>query len=407
MIKIRTVVLGVNYESADKEFDEALYNVFGSYFPDNEAVSYFSTLKEATSTISKAFTDSDIVMFLMAQDSYGEEKRMLCKAMGLKFETDAVIKDAAVRSADGNMFTNENFENAHCRLPKNAHSFVLQDGLYAGFALAKGAQTIVVLPYGSIRTSLLIEKQVVPYLKEQYGINIDASAIMSRGRNELDEAIGDSGLKIAVAGTNTAALFKEYTGAVERLSNSVLLSGHTEERKDIAPNDYVVSLSITAAELMHTPYGIAISNAFYSGETADSEKTVYMAVTNDNSTVVREVYSKPYEEVSDFLTRCCSEMCLLLKEIIENDVDTDNKGGVVRKKRGLGGLWASVILSAVLLVGVVFYGTTVFHDNNYSFKKWYNRHLTKYTNYTFEVDDSEAETEVVSDDETEASTKAE
>lgn len=412
-MNIKIIVLGIDGNAADIGFDDMLFGVFSEQLANNESVLYFPTLKDATVAVSKAFTEADVVMFLIKEDRYGSDKRLLCRALGLSFETDAVIRAMALHSAGDEFADDDMFDETHCRIPKGAKSFVLDDGLFAGFAAVKGTQTTVVLPMSAVRTSHLLAKQVIPYLNASYNLEIPTDGIRRRYVAGLANCIGDNDISIAVSGTNSAKVFAEYISGNNILTDTVVFSGHAEARKNVPPNDYVVSLSITAAELLGAPYGIAISNAFYSGESADGEKTVYMAVTNDAETVVRVVHSLPFEDVNDFMTRCCGEMCRLLTETIEMDTGVRERPAPPKKKSNTG-LWVAVIAVIIMIAGVVGYGASVFSSNGYSLKDWYNTYISKYSHYTFETDtepaaDAESDTtaETQSDSVTEKATEAE
>ncbi len=384
-MKIKIIVLGADGASEESDITDVLGEVFAEYLPDNDSVCCFPTLKDATVAVSKAFTEADTVMFLIGEKRYGGDKRLLCKALGLSFESDAVIRAMALHSSGDGFADDAQFNETHCRLPKDAKSFVLDDGLYAGFAAAKGTQTTVVLPLSAVRTVHLLVKQVIPYLNASYNVEISAASVLRRYIDRLAKRIDGSDISIAVSGTNSAKLFSDYISCSPVLKEAVVFSGRAEPRKNVPPNEYVVSLSITAAELLGAPYGIAMSNAFYSGDSAESEKTVYMAVTNDAETVVRVVHSLSFESVNDFMMRCCGEMCRLLTDTVE--MDTGVKPRPVRsKKQSNAGLVVAVFVVLAMIGGIVGYGAGVFKKNNYSLKQWYNTYLSKYSHYTFDVD---------------------
>ena len=66
-------------------------------------------------------------------------------------------------------------------------------------------------------------------------------------------------------------------------------------------------------------YPVAMSNAFYTGESPESEKIVYLAVTNERETAVREIHSFSDEDIPQFLARCSGDFCVFISDIIDND----------------------------------------------------------------------------------------
>ena len=83
-----------------------------------------------------------------------------------------------------------------------------------------------------------------------------------------------------------------------------------EARGKLPPLEYAANLSIAACELEGNPYGAAMTSAFFTGSeaTAQTEKCVYLAFTDDDDTEVREVHSVNGEEISEFLDRCTEEL---------------------------------------------------------------------------------------------------
>ena len=91
-MNIKIIVLGIDGSQADVSYDDMLFGVFAEHLADNDSVLYFPTLKDATVAVSKAFTEADTVIFLIKEERYGADKLLLCKPLGLSFETDAVIR---------------------------------------------------------------------------------------------------------------------------------------------------------------------------------------------------------------------------------------------------------------------------------------------------------------------------
>ena len=114
---------------------------------------------------------------------------------------------------------------------------------------------------------------------------------------------------------------RDYVAAVNGLADRVSFAAKAEKRGSLSPADYVVNLSITAAEFFGTPYGVAISNAFYSGADPSGEKIIYLAITNEYETALREVRSVPGEEVPDMLARCCGDLCTFICDIAATDAE--------------------------------------------------------------------------------------
>ena len=184
-------------------------------------------------------------------------------------------------------------------------------------------------------------------------------------------------IKIAIAGTKTESLFRRFISANPALSDRIVTVRKTAARGSTPPGEHMVNLSITAAEFLGMPYGVAMSNAYYTGDDPAAPKTVYLAVTNEEETTLRKLTSFYGESTADFLFRCCRELCALLTQIINVDaglVKTDNQDKIKQQKKKMTRLrvFVAVLLAALLaLAGFTWY---YFKANNYTLQDWLARY---------------------------------
>lgn len=374
-MKIRFYLLGTqNHGSASRTESELKY-VFSDYLDGNGGVQSFADMKEATTDIAKAVSDTHVLVFIADTSIFGNTKLMLSKAFGFELTCDTELLQNACQSF-GKDIDEEDYEFSvtHAFVPSKARSFVLSDGKYAGFSIANGNQTIVLLPYEKGRTRVLLSSQVIPYLNASYHISADIGKLKKYNAEILLDSLEKGGTKIAVANTNTATFFKEYIGSDERISDFVSISPITEKRGDMPPVDYIVNLSIAAAELLSCRYGAAMSNAFYTGDSPDSEKIVYLAVSNERETAIREIHSFKGEEISVFLSRCSGDLCRFISDVIENDKDYsfDNS---VREKAAIKRYKTALISVAAVIAALAVFCIAYFSINNYSISQWANNFI--------------------------------
>ena len=381
-MKARLFFLDGSTPNADQNFDEILQRTFSNVLTDNHAIQHFSALKDATVSIGKAFSDSDTVIFFADLKKFADTKDILCKALGLTLTVDEALLSVALKTASDRDLDSAYFNVCHSGVAVDSTVFVLKDGLYAGFSCKRGHQTVLLLPYSGDRTRVLLTTQVIPYLNDNFGANINMEPLQYYDAQQLAVSAKREGVKVALAGTKTAAVFKKYAAHTPELSQRILTGTKAERRGITPPNEYVVNLSITAAEFVGVPYGIAISNAYYVGDDPNAAKTVYVAVTNDSETTVREIHSFYGEDTGDFLFRCCGELCKLLCRIIDNDagmaVVRQADAAKQEKERKIISKYKSAIaavLALILLIGAG--GGYYFHRNAYTLKDWaYSARLT-------------------------------
>ena len=395
IMKIKVFIIGSEPSGAVFSLEEQVRYIFSKFLAENDGIEKFATVRDAIDSISRAFADSQAVIFLVADDIFGYTKLTLSKAFGFDVKINQSILESAQQTCNMKNAAEEDFALCHAGIPESARAFVLEDGLYAGFAAVSGEQTVIFLPAESERTQVLFSMQVIPFINAKYHINADMDGLKRLRTKYLADMCAKTDKAIAVSGTNTASFLMDYMAYAPELKSFIKLSSRAEKRGSLPPSDYVVNLSITAAELMGTPYGVAMSNAFYNGDDADSEKIVYMAVTNDSQTVVREIHSLNNEDIPDFLERCCADLCVFVAGIIEKDAGlvTEEKPAEKSSKKAKG-LIAALICAIVLLASFCGY---YFHANGYTLNDWFNTYFGQF--FSSEYEETEAQEETIPEQE--------
>ena len=369
-MKVRFFLLGTEKHASSKRLEKELKYLFTDHLSDNGAVQAFDEIKSATADIAKAVEDTHALIFIAETGTFGTTKLMLAKAFGFELGCDTALLEKACEVCEKNPGVEDyEFSVTHAFVPNNARTFVLSDGKYAGFSVANGNQTIILIPYEKDRTSVLLYTQVIPYINAAYHVSIEPGKLKNLHAEWLLEKLTQNDMKLAVAGTNTASFFKEYLSVNEELSERISVSPMTEKRGNMQPVDYIVNLSITAAELLSCRYGVAMSNAFYTGDSPESEKIVYLAVSNERETAVREIHSFKEEDIPGFLTRCSGDFCVFISDIIENDKEY-NADSESREKAAAGRYKKAIVTVSALIVALCVFCCSYFHVKDYSFSQW-------------------------------------
>lgn len=376
-MKTKIFILGVQEEKRDRTFEAVLQKTFQPVLAPGESMQCYASVKDATAAIGRAFSESDSVFFFVDAAKYGDLKQVLCRAFGLELNVDEKLLLGAQRTAPELEEKDLHFSVSHAGVPANADVFVLSDSLYAGFAVRRGRQTLYILPWEKERTGVLLTNQVIPYLNARFRAGLTADPIRFCSVEDLYDAMTRQDIKIAIAGTKTESLFRRFISANPALSDRIVTVRKTAARGSTPPGEHMVNLSITAAEFLGMPYGVAMSNAYYTGDDPAAPKTVYLAVTNEEETTLRKLTSFYGESTADFLFRCCRELCALLTQIINVDaglVKTDNQDKIKQQKKKMTRLrvFVAVLLAALLaLAGFTWY---YFKANNYTLQDWLARY---------------------------------
>lgn len=373
-MKIRIFVLGTESSGANKLFDGMLRKTFAEQLSEDGAIEYYASVKDATSSIGSAFSDAQTVLFFAATEYYCALKKIISRAFRLHLVRDDEVLEKAKRFAQDKMKAEGQFEETHAYFPANSKQFIADDGLFSGFACVKGEQSIIFLPYSVDRACDLLSAQVIPFINSTYEQTIPTAFAEHIYASRLQELLEEEPVSVALALTKTADLFCDYISSSELLKKCITKTPKSEERGTMQPSEYVVNLSIAAAELQGVPYGIVLSNAYYMDENSKDRLTVFMAVTNDKQTTVREVKSFSWESSSDFMKRCCAELCKLLSDIIQKDRGTYEEGTAadsknIQKYRTL----IAIVGAAIILLIIA--GGYIFTSNSYSMQDWLRSHF--------------------------------
>ncbi len=369
-MNIRFFMLGTDKHSSAKRFEADIKQLFAEHLRDDGDVGSYDSIKDATGDIAKAVSDAHALVFIADTEIYGNTKQLLAKAFGFEMVCDGALLDKACTACEKDKTAEDyEFSLAHAFSVPNARTFVLGDGLYCGFSVASGNQTIILLPFAKGRTSILLTTQLIPYLNATYHISVDAGMLAKINSEKLRRTLEEKDVKVALASTNTANFFKEYISCDEALSERISISPINEKRGNLQPVDFVVNLSITVSEFLSCPYGVAMSNAFYTGDSPEGEKIVYLAVTNERETSVREVHSFAGEDVPSFLARCSGDLCVFITDVIANDTyyAQDNS---VRENAAAKRYKIAIGAVSAVIVALCVFCFSYFGAHNYTISQW-------------------------------------
>ena len=343
--------------------------IFADHLASEDSVSGFASLDEAAEQLRGAFADSHAILLMAEPEKYADTKKKLAASIGLPLHCDRKMYERSTETCRSLADDKSEFAVTHAYFPENARMFVSADWLYSGFAVTSGNQTVILMPLERGRTEVMLGGSVIPTLNASYLIHLDMKALRAYHAERLSAVCQSNDVRIAVAGTNAADYFREYIASAAELGDRVVFSEKAEKRGSLAPADYVVNLSITAAEFFGASYGVAISNAFYSGNDLTAEKVIYLAITNEHETALREIKSVPGEDIPTLLSRCCGDLCTFLADIAGTDTqkrlaDQENKRSLVSHYR------RTIAIVAVILIALGAFCGVYFKMHGYTLQTW-------------------------------------
>lgn len=308
-LKFKILTFGVRWNSDAKQLGDVLRYVFNGFLSPGKEIAYYESVTEALPEFSTRFQGTHTVLLLADTSDYAHIKSLLAKALHLQLQSLPEIAKNT-RNTIGDFLSGSDEMIAHCAVPPDKKIFCLGDGLYAGFAVTSGQQNLILLPHHKDRTVTLLNQQVIPYLNAFYGCRIQTDASCRFYAGKLCEELQAYDETMGVSGTKTSVFIRNAAQKIPALLPMLRFTPSAETRGNLPPVEYAANLSIAACELEGNPYGAAMTSAFFTGSeaTTQTEKSVYIAFTDDDDTDVREIRSLKGEEISEYLNRCTEEL---------------------------------------------------------------------------------------------------
>lgn len=121
----------------------------------------FGTAKELFYALAEALKTAQTILLLVEPDRYLRTKEQLLRAMGLSTVPNPELMEALQKSPV--QLPEEDFSR-HAAIPVGAAAFPTQDGLFAGFMLTAGRQTILFLPLDNRRIDSILKAEAGAFL---------------------------------------------------------------------------------------------------------------------------------------------------------------------------------------------------------------------------------------------------
>lgn len=326
-----------------------------SAFSESDTAFYtFPTLKSMLPRFSAVLRVSPCIVLAIDKAKYNPVREKLCAALGLQ----AVQNDEAYRLLSENtaLPVEEIVKNA--AVPKNAAVFLTTDGMYPGFAVEKGKQTIIFLPLDEERMDSVLKYGVVPYLMKKE-LETEAPTPAEPTASEAEAAasevvqhtvniLREVGAKVAVSSTPAAELLKTLGAGCAGFDEYFVFTPHVEDKGDYNLTDYVAITAKAAKELSGAAYGASISEIGRS----DGGDYICITVADDKTAVVRKLYREEDESEADFTEDAAEELAELIGEKASGRgaVGIEVAGPATEPQGFFSGTSGKVLLSVIALV---------------------------------------------------------
>lgn len=339
----------------------------------------YTSLKEMFGGLSKALKISDFIVIAVDSSIYNSTKLKLMTALSLKKEqNEAVLKKLSKLELD------ESAQEKNAAMPEGATVFVSVDGINSGFAVKKGSQTIVMIPFDDQRLDSVLKRGLVPYITNGGRLNSasepeaaptheEKEEITSETTSEISEQemdiaahtlniLKESDVKVAVNGNTNATVMREFAVGLDDFDEYFTFTPHIEDRGDYNVTDYTAQMARSAKALSSATLGACISDIFTTNDGCDY---ICISVATDKSALVRKLYKEEGEDDAHLIRIACEEVFALIGEkamgnnsvgieIAQDEAPKADKKLSKKTKKAIISVIA-IILVAAITVGSVYF----------------------------------------------------
>ena len=339
----------------------------------------YTSLKDMFGGLSKALKSSDFIVIAVDSGIYNSTKLKLMTALSLKKEqNEAVLKKLSKLELD------ESAQEKNAAMPEGATVFVSVDGVNSGFAVKKGSQTIVMIPFDDQRLDSVLKRGLVPYITNGGRLNSasepeaaptheEKEEITSETTSEISEQemdiaahtlniLKESDVKVAVNGNTNATVMREFAVGLDDFDEYFTFTPHIEDRGDYNVTDYTAQMARSAKALSSATLGACISDIFTTNDGCDY---ICISVATDKSALVRKLYKEEGEDDAHLIRIACEEVFALIgeKAMGNNSVGIEiaqDEAPKADKKLSKKAKKAIISVIAIILVAAITVGSVYF-----------------------------------------------
>lgn len=339
----------------------------------------YTSLKDMFGGLSKALKSSNFIVIAVDSSIYNSTKLKLMTALSLKKEqNEAVLKKLSKLELD------ESAQEKNAAMPEGATVFVSVDGINSGFAVKKGSQTIVMIPFDDQRLDSVLKRGLVPYITNGGRLNSasepeaaptheEKEEITSETTSEISEQemdiaahtlniLKESDVKVAVNGNTNATVMREFAVGLDDFDEYFTFTPHIEDRGDYNVTDYTAQMARSAKALSSATLGACISDIFTTNDGCDY---ICISVATDKSALVRKLYKEEDEDDAHLIRIACEEVFALIgeKAMGNNSVGIEiaqDEAPKADKKLSKKAKKAIISVIAIILVAAITVGSVYF-----------------------------------------------
>ena len=309
----QSVALQRMVEGVFTSMSDAQVNPFRIF---NETKNYFGEME-------KAFSRASVIVAAADEKAFLEQKWNLLKALGLKAEICPAVQNVMRESAtvpDASM-------KAHALMPKDGALFLSPDGLYSGFAVRSGKQTLLFIPLSEERTEGVMggvrqyfearaKKEAAQAPKQP----VPAAPIDLPDNNlrfaETAMLLAENDMAVAFARTETSVYLLNGMRNNPSCGDSFVPTEAVADSRE-SVTERMACLAETARREIGTKLGAAISNIYSLG--SDNGMFINVALADSGTAHVRKISCGSEMAAADLVVLATDELFTMVQSYVQGD----------------------------------------------------------------------------------------
>ena len=318
-MKVELFAIIKDRASAGAKAQRMIYDTFVQMGAETERFRTYEEPKAFFGEMGKAFTRATVIAAAADEGSFLEQKWNLLKALGLKSEICPAVLDMIRQSG----VSTDTSMKAHALMPKEAAVFMTADGLYSGFAVKSGSQTLLFLPLMENKAQEILENGVQPYFAAQTKAAQPEPAQEPEPLNIPDNnerfaetamMLSERDMTVAFAATQTNLYVQNGVRSNPSFGDSFIPAQVEDEpgsRESVT--ERIACLADSARKEIGTTLGAAISNV-YSLSRDTQELFLHVALADSKSAHVRKITGTPGMNSNDMVALATDTLYTMLQD---------------------------------------------------------------------------------------------
>lgn len=315
-MKVELFSISKSNTAAQPAARQSIQTMFAAIADQVEPFLSFEDTHSFYAEMGKAFGRADVIVATADEGAFLEQKWNMLKALGLKSE----ICPAVLQVIRENGPVPDATMKAHALMPKDAAVFLTHDGLFSGFALESGKQTLVYLPMIDGRIQDILSEGVQRYFAAHRDPETkpEAPQINIPDNNErfveTARILAVCDISVAFASTQTVRYVQNGVRANPLFGDAFIPATIEDDpsSRDSA-TERMACLADGARKEIGTTLGAAISNIYKVGSGAQ-EMFLHVALADSRTSHVRKIVGMPGMSAADLVALATDTLYTMLQD---------------------------------------------------------------------------------------------